>query len=189
MRDPEIRKALKSTLDPTLLIVDEMALFGGNNRIDLAVITDRLVGYEIKSEKDNTRRLKAQAKAYSEVFDEVTLVGAYKHVKHAEVSVPPWWGLIVASEAAGEVVFETIRGPRPNPAIRFDSLAHILWRDEIMAVLEERERAKGVRGKSRTKIIARLSEVLTLDELRQLVCRCLRIRQLGRWKKLNKGRT
>lgn len=189
MRDPEIRKALRSTLDPSALIVDEMALFGGNNRIDLAVITDRLVGYEIKSEGDTTRRLKVQAQAYSEVFDEVTLVGAYKHVKHAEGSVPTWWGLIVASGAAGEVIFETIREPRPNPAVRFESLAHILWRDEIMATLEERERAKGVRGKSRAKIIARLAEVLTLEELRQLVCRCLRVRKLGRWKKLNKGRT
>jgi hypothetical protein len=46
--------------------VEEMEVCSGRARIDLAVIGERLIGFEIKGPQDSVARLRGQAKAYSQ---------------------------------------------------------------------------------------------------------------------------
>ena len=77
-REPEIRAGLKGwiaeTLGPHSAIIDELAIKHGKYRVDLCAITDRLHGYEIKSDQDTLKRLPAQSKHFSLVFHRMTLV-------------------------------------------------------------------------------------------------------------------
>ena len=103
MRDRDVRAAVRQDLDARhggdteTRIVEEMGIWSGTVRIDIAVINGELWGYELKSERDTLERLPAQAKLYSRVFDRVTLVVGTRHVGAAEDAVPPWWGLTIAS--------------------------------------------------------------------------------------------
>src|SRR5262245_6458552 len=100
MRDSDVRAATKRMLaslhagDPFTRIVEEMGVWSGSVRIDVAVINGELHGYELKSERDTLERLPAQAGLYSQVFDRVTLVTADRHLKIAKKTIPRWWGVI-----------------------------------------------------------------------------------------------
>ena len=64
MNDKEIRKILVSYLQAQgneMRIYQEKSI--GNSICDLMTVTDRLTGYEIKSDGDNYQRLDAQIKA------------------------------------------------------------------------------------------------------------------------------
>ncbi len=53
-------------------VVQEMGVWNGTVRIDIAVINGELGGFELKSDSDNLLRLPAQAELYSRVFDRMT---------------------------------------------------------------------------------------------------------------------
>ena len=80
MRELDIRRALRKHLgfvfeeDPTALILEELGICRGTVRVDMAVVTGMLKGFEIKSDQDTLKRLPAQASAYNKVFDTLTIV-------------------------------------------------------------------------------------------------------------------
>ncbi len=88
----EIKKVLGE--HPNSRVVDELELLRGVVRVDVAVISDTLHGYEIKSASDNLIRLPNQQEHYRKVFEKMTLVADEKHVEHAVKIVPDCWGLI-----------------------------------------------------------------------------------------------
>jgi hypothetical protein len=149
-----------------------MGLCQGSARIDLAAIGDGLEGYEIKSARDDLRRLPTQALIYGQVFDRLTLVAPERHLIAASTQVPDWWGLSVINADARRI--ESLRDPSPNPGRDALSTARLLWRDEVAAALEKRL------GKSprapRPVLWRQLADIAPPDELRALVCRCLRDR-------------
>ena len=153
-------------------LVPEMGLCQGRARIDLAAIGVGLDGYEIKSGRDDLRRLPAQAVVYGQVFDRVTLVAPERHLLAASRQVPDWWGLSVVNADARRI--EPLRQPSENPACDALSTARLLWRDEVAAALEERL-GKSPRA-ARPVLWRQLAEIASPDELRALVCRCLRDR-------------
>ena len=67
MRDIDVRQAVKSYLkalhedDPATRIVEEMGIWAGSVRIDIAVINGELSGFELKSDSDTLQRLPLQA--------------------------------------------------------------------------------------------------------------------------------
>ena len=60
--------------DSTAVVVDEMGLSAHAARIDIGVINGKMVGYEIKSDRDNLDRLPRQLAIYNQIFDLVTIV-------------------------------------------------------------------------------------------------------------------
>ncbi|WP_051379612.1 sce7726 family protein [Bradyrhizobium murdochi] len=183
MRDFDVRKALRRDLDEQhrddarTRIVEEMGIWAGSVRVDIAVINGELSGYEIKSARDTLARLPAQQTLYSQVFDRVTLVVAEHHAEKAAKLVPSWWGTLVATSPREHEVF--LRQTRPafeNPAVDPLQVARLLWRQEALAMLERRDLAKGYRSAPVDKLCRRLAAELPLDVIRLEVREALKAR-------------
>lgn len=183
MRDIDLRRALMDRLhqmhagDGNTRIVQEMGIWSGSVRVDIAVINGELHGFELKSPRDTLERLPRQAALYSEVFDRVTLVVAERYAKKAAASIPDWWGISLVSEQAVSVVITEQRPSVLNPNLQPIQLARLLWKAEALAILEVRGKARGVRSKSSETIATRLVETLSLDELRFEVRQSLKARE------------
>ncbi|WP_191060018.1 sce7726 family protein [Geminicoccus harenae] len=171
MRDSDVRKALRQRLvadhagDSDTLIVEEMGVWSGSVRIDLAVINGELCGFELKSDRDTLARLPLQAELYSRVFDRLVLVVGERHAAKAVAHVPAWWGVILAAMEGDSVTLTHSRPPQPNPAPDPYLVAQLLWREEALAVLTFRGLAKGWRGKRIKLIHQRLAAELPFVEL------------------------
>lgn len=183
MRDADVRRAVLGGLaihhadDANTRVVEEMGIWSGSVRIDVAVINGELSGYELKSDRDTLERLPAQAELYSKVFDKLYLVVGSKHEGKARRIIPRWWGVIVASMGSDGVKLRTAREPKTNPGLEPLSVAQLLWRDEALGVLEEYGQAKGFRSKSVAEIHRRLAGVVPLDDLSREVRAVLKRRQ------------
>src|SRR5690242_16512429 len=119
MRDADVRQAVLADLaleyqgDASTRIVQEMGIWSGSVRIDVAVINGKLHGYELKSARDTLERLDAQAELYNQVFDHVTLVTAERHYYMAIKKIPRWWGISIAvPQKDGTVKIRQSRPPK-----------------------------------------------------------------------------
>jgi len=169
MRDSDVRQAVKDWLGtkygPETRIVEEMGIWSGSVRVDLAVINGELQGFELKSERDNLSRLKNQADLYSEVFDRVTLVTAKLHLDKAVSQIPLWWGIASATMTPLGAKLRPVRKAQRNPGIKPIQLARLLWRAEALAILERHGLSKGFKSRTAEAIAGRLVEVLPLNDL------------------------
>ncbi|WP_186119553.1 sce7726 family protein [Burkholderia gladioli] len=183
-RDRDVRAAvLKKVLadhvsDPRVLVMQELGLEHGTCRVDIAVINGSIHGYELKSDSDTLVRLPQQVATYSRALDKATLVVSEKHAKEAAQLLPGWWGIKVSyAGPRGAVHIDTLRSAAINPEISLYHVAHLLWRDEAIKILE----ALGVEKKelrgSRTKLYALLTELLPSSLLREHVREALRSRK------------
>jgi hypothetical protein len=183
LRDLDIRRELLSRLREehaadlkNTLIIDELGICQGERRVDVAVINGSLAGFEIKSERDTLGRLGRQRDAYELVFDEVTLVVSACHLKAARNVVPKWWGLLVATGRRGDVTLRLQRRPRRNKHTSDYAVAQLLWRDEVLALLEKHSLAAGLRSKPRNRLWQALVDAMDPLELRTEVRDQLRAR-------------
>ena|GEM_PF-388032 len=158
------------------LIVDEFVV-GTEGRIDLALVGDALIGYELKSDLDTLRRLPQQMSSYSKVFDFCTLVVTDRHLGGARRALDPRWGLAVVRREAGKLTYKQIRKARPLRRTDAVALAGLLWRDEALHALDLLGAAAGLRSKPRDVLWERLAQVASQDELRAIVVRALTARQ------------
>jgi len=183
MNDLQLRCALKIKLlaryakDPNTRIVDELGLRHGAARVDIAVVNGIIHGYELKSDKDNLKRLPHQIQIYSSVLDKVTLVVGVRHAVEAMELVPEWWGIKIARVSArGAFEFESYRTARVNPSLDTLSICKLLWREEALTLLDELGEAEGVRHKPRAIVYSRLAQVAALAHLQERVRRQLKSR-------------
>src|SRR5258708_31341172 len=134
MRDSDVRAEVRRMLaheyakDPEARIVEEMGIWSGSVRIDLAVINGELNGYELKSDRDTLERLPLQAELYSRVFDYLVLVVGKSHIKKASASIPNWCGVTVAVEKHGAISLERERMPKRNPSPAPYPDTQLLWK-------------------------------------------------------------
>lgn len=184
MRDKDVRRALHGKVladhrdDPSTLVLDELGLWYGHARVDVAVVNGCIHGFEIKSERDTLERLPDQARIYSRVLDRVTLVVGASHADKARGIVPDWWGLKVATAGRrGAVHFHEDRGPGDNPQQDPVALAMMLWCEELTAALTLAGAARGFVGKKRRVQAERLAAVLAPEALRKVVCDALKARR------------
>ena len=127
-------------------------------------------GYEIKSDKDTLNRLPEQMAEYNNVFDKITLIVGKSHLHEAIKIIPDWWGITIAKvNSESETVFYPIREAVENPKQDFRSIARLLWREEALQILEEKNNAKGIRSKQREAIYCRLENTLDLETLKDYV--------------------
>lgn len=198
MRDSDVRRAVKVWLgaeyahDPDSYIVEEMGVWSGTVRIDVAIINGSLSGYELKSNSDTLERLPHQRDIYGHVFDYLHLVVGKRHAEEAEKLLPDWWGIQIAVAAAklhdaGHPVEllphrPASLNPSPNPYL----IAEMLSKEEALGVLETIGSAKGWRSKPIRLIHERLAAALSLSDLKDRVRailktrpRCLKVNQFG----------
>lgn len=171
MRDSDVRKATLKMLadchadDAKTRIVEEMGIWSGSVRIDIAVINGELSGFELKSERDTLARLQDQAELYSQVFDRMTLVAADRHCDKAISKIPDWWGVTAARFEGDAVRLRSLKKAKRNPSVQPMQVARLLWRQEALDVLERRGLSRGYKSRTADIIAARLVEILTIDEL------------------------
>jgi hypothetical protein len=185
--DGDIRAALRSMLllkhaheaDPTI-VIDELGLCRGQVRVDVAVVNGLMHGYEIKSDRDSLRRLGVQVEVYGKVLDRATLVIGDRHTAEAANIVPPWWGVLHVCQAPHGLRFKNIRQARMNPRRDPHALVELLWLDDAIALLEERNAARGVRGKPRCVVWDRVCENFDIEEIAEAVRERLKARVTAR---------
>lgn len=175
MREAEIKAALTtqlaaSTPSMTPMFLEEVELNGGEVRADLVHVID-MHCYEIKSETDSLKRLVGQGSRYGRAFDHVTLVTAERHLKQALPMLPPWWGILVVPADGGKN-FKQYRKAKPNKTHTAEVLVTLLKRDEALAILEELGITRGYKSKSLYIIQAKITELLSLEELKISVRSC-----------------
>lgn len=176
MRDSDVRRAVRGWLalehahemDRTR-IVEEMGVWSGSVRIDIAVINGHLSGYELKSDRDTLERLPHQIGLYGHVFDFLHLVVGKRHMEKACRIVPEWWGVKIAVDREGVVELHQYRGSLPNPNLDPYLIAELLNKAEAVKVLDSFGLANGWRSKKIQLIHERLANELPLDELRKQV--------------------
>lgn len=183
MKDIDVRRALyRKVLDEhrgqvDTVVLDELGLCQGAARIDVAVVNGRIHGFEIKSKCDTLGRLPQQAEIYSATLDQVTLVLHESHLSEALPLIPDWWGLKVAvGGSRGAVHFHQHRAARLNPGPDPVAIAGLLWADEAVAILARHGCDRGVRGKPRKELYARLASSLKIGALRDEVRAALKQR-------------
>jgi hypothetical protein len=159
LRDPHIREPLHHWLRVVHAdcadteILHELKMPRPSARIDVAVINGELCGFEIKSDVDSLVRLPRQRRAFSAVFDRVSVVTTLRHLESVNMAVPDWWGLIVARQCGGTALFSIEREANRNPNPSTEALLHMLSRNEIIKVLEADGLAHGLRSKRRATLI------------------------------------
>ena len=183
MRDRDVRRVVLERLasehagDQHTRVVEEMEVWSGTVRVDIAVINGELGGYELKSDRDTLERLPLQADIYSRVFDRVTLVVGTKHAAKARKIIPKWWGVIIATYTAGEVKLTDYRSAKPNPRREALVLVDFLNKNEALQILEQFGLAKGWRSRRATEIAARLAAELPAQTLADAVRSALKARE------------
>ena len=166
-----IRSALRSRLllehadEVNTFVIEELGLCRGQVRVDLAVVNGLLHGYEIKSDRDNLRRLDVQVELYSKVLDQATLVVGDRYLAKALNVVPSWWGVLYAHATDKGLQFKTVRRAGENPQKDARSLVELLWLDDAIALLEEHNAARGIRSKPRRIVWDRICDHLGIDEI------------------------
>jgi hypothetical protein len=184
LRDADLRTAALRRLlaharqaDDTL-VLEELGLTHGASRVDIAVIDGHIRGVEIKAEADSLDRLPRQVEAYGQIVDRATLIASDRHLPAALGLLPPWWGVIGARRAAnGAVVFRRLRGERVNRQTDAISLARLMWRDEVHAVLSEMGCDPHLLRAPRSVLYAELTQRMSKARLAALVRATLKSRK------------
>ncbi len=184
MRDLEVREALINRLFTAEcgaeggLLLRELGLCRGRVRADVAVVNGCLKGFEIKSELDTLVRLKDQAEIYSRIFDTATLVLAAKHLDAAESMVPFWWGIEIAElDLDLTVRFHRFRKEQPNPSVDPHAIVQLLWRDELLSIINKPSALKCLSREPKKVICEHLAKTLPLSELKAAVRIALKSRK------------
>lgn len=179
--DGAVRQLLKQHLRSTPLgaatvVLDELGLWQGDVRVDVAAVNGELSGFEIKSPADTLARWPGQRRIYSKVLDRAWLVAPAKTLEAA--NAPRWWGLMRIVETDDRLGLRVVRDAQINPSPDPYAIACLLWRDEAIDALAAFGLDRGVRTKRRTLIWQRLADQLPLDDLRRAVRAALKVRPL-----------
>lgn len=172
MLDREIRDYLNRTYllryrnDVDSHVREEMVLSAQAARIDIGVINGQLVGYEIKSDRDNLDRLPGQMQAYSQIFDLLTVICGPKHQQKLDTWLEvhfPFCGLLVT--APGKELLH-VRPTQQNHSRNGHAIASLLWHEEAKQLLIDLGFGKGLSKKRRWELWEKLALVVPdVDEL------------------------
>lgn len=105
----------------------------GTNKADLVILNGTSTVYEIKSERDNLRRLETQISAYRKVFASVNVITGINHIASLEKILPVDVGILLLNHRSKihEVRKSTQMPERTDPVSILDSVK----RNEAFAIL------------------------------------------------------
>jgi hypothetical protein len=165
-------------LCPDTRVIEELGLSHGAARVDIAVINGHIRGIEIKAEADTLNRLPRQIVAYGRVVDLATLVVAECHLAAASALLPAWWGILVACKTHnGTVTFHRVRREKINRDLDPITLARLLWRPEVAALLRQLGADEKRLRAPRAILYEELVATLPIAQLRRAVRETLKIRE------------
>lgn len=121
-------------------VLFEKGIVIGSTIADCLIFSDEgIIGVEIKTEHDTTRRLNKQLRNYSLVCDKVFVLCHDKHVDHVEEILKKYnhhhVGIIAYTEFKGEPVLGTYKQAIKSPFKKVEMAYQMLWRDEIANLL------------------------------------------------------
>ena len=112
-----------------------------------------------------------QVESYNEVFDTVTIVVGEKHLSKINKIIPEWWGIYYVSEDNGKLQLIEKRTPKINTNVKILELCKMLWKPELMELLEQNGIRKGIKSKNRftlCKIVAdKIQEQIVKEFVRE----------------------
>ena len=171
-KEQSIRRAFRSrhlrhyAVRDDVLVIDELGLAHARSRIDLAVFNGHLHGYEIKSAGDTLDRLDRQLKVYCEALQKLTLIVANRHLDAAMDMIPKWCGVIELVEGPrGGMSFNSHRRAHVNEEINPFMMAHLLWREEVQALLKQRGASAAEVRAPRKDLYKLLVDAVPTDQL------------------------
>jgi hypothetical protein len=156
---------------PGSIVIRELGLSSHRARVDLAHVSHRLSGFEIKGSRDDLHRLVHQVPAFSATFEQMTAVVASRHAAEAERMIPGWWGLTLVERTG----LRDVRPAVDNPCVDRRALAALLWRDEAAALME-RHVGRPVRG-TRGSLIDQIARQLPPEAIGAGVRDAIRLRK------------
>jgi hypothetical protein len=175
MKDLQIREELNRNYlspfrtDSNTRIIEELGLNQGSVRIDVAVINGSLVGFEIKSEQDDLKRLPAQMEMYNKIFDYIYIVANEKHLPAIKEKVPDFWGIVRVEKFETGFKLDTVRQPIRNQNSDPYFLAQLLWKDEVLDILERTGFAAGMKSKNRHQLWTKFSGSFSKEKVNEYV--------------------
>lgn len=120
----------------------------------------------IKSAKDNLDRLALQIDIYRQTLQKLTLIAAPKHIEGIVARAPEWCSVISAEQGRrGGISFQVFRKAATNPEIDPVMMAHLLWRDEVIKLLDRAGYAPKDLRRPRKQLYEMLCEAMTLPEI------------------------
>lgn len=174
--DSEIRSAFhaQKLIDyhkcPDAMVIDELGVAHGKNRIDIAVVNGCIHGYEIKSSKDNLLRISSQLDSYVKCFEKLSVITAENHLDALMKKTPEWCGIILAEkEQQGNIKFTTLRESKTNPDVDIVAMAHFLWKKETIEMLKSLGADKDMLKGTRINLYKNLSRMITIPELSEKI--------------------
>ena len=171
MNDHEIREAICDYMEnihnDKFRIIDELVI--GKARADIVIVTDRLTGYEIKSDADSYQRLPGQIKEYDKYFQQNYLVVGENHKKTASEHIPPYWGIMCIAKSANDVRVEIIQEAGQSPQYSRKKQLGLLWRKELNHILKANSLLKCA-GKNKAYVQKYLLARVPQSVLQKQVC-------------------
>ena len=141
MTDFQIRQAFHDVIlkdehqCTNTFVVDELGLMNGKSRADIAVLNGKMIGYEIKSDRDSLTRLPSQVLAYNRIFDKAFIIVDEKHLNKAFQIIPDWWGIYVIRQLNSQSFqFEYFREGECNKGQDSYSIVQLLWKEEAFEI-------------------------------------------------------
>lgn len=161
IRDIDIRPSLCERIAsevhgrPAVLVPEVTVRWTIPVRLDVLLVSDRLAGYEIKSDVDSLARFSRQVEAYGMVLERATLIVGQRLFEPALAMLPSWWGVTTVKWSRGKLTYRRARKGLLNKEI--DALAVAAWlqRSELLVALKALDAGSGASG-------------LDVDHLRQL---------------------
>lgn len=155
MNDKEIRNILVGYLSATnknYRIFQEKNI--GSSICDVMLVTDKLCGFEIKSDSDNFIRLKKQTQAYNEFFDENTLVVGKTHLNEALAKTHEDWGIWCVELTQVKIICSAKKNKQRN----IEKQLSVLWKIELQNLLLKNS-LPAMQSKPKEDIIKKLSAI------------------------------
>jgi hypothetical protein len=186
MNDIDIRRELKKTYlsryieDNNSKIIEELGLCQGSNKIDIAIINNSLIGWEIKSEQDTLNRLPSQVDMYNRIFDYLYIITNEKHLKKINKIIPDFWGVIGVHQNGSDIKTIIIRKASKNLLVESRYLVQLLWKNEAIEILEKNGLINGLRSKPKTILWGKISDSLSLRQINEYVREYLKKREKWR---------
>lgn len=195
---------------PGCRVVHELNVSGGSRRLDLAAVTaDRIVGVEIKSEKDTLKRLADQVRTFRRYVDLVLVVVHPTHwdatphdngTPRLRLALPEDQEDTLSRAQVQTICWAPDGDPFPFPdagyhvawkawdTARFWRFMHhpepgrllnLLWRDELVQLAGGLRVSHAARANTST-LIAEIRWHASLKEIKHGVCSALRRRRFAR---------
>ena len=177
----ELRDALKShlysSLDEYSILIEELGIENGSARIDMAVVSQQMCGYEIKSDFDTANRLYNQIHTYNRVFEHIYIVTGGLSGITIEELLPTWWGIIRGvRDKDGVIQLNILRTPTQNLNRDPYSLLTLLKRDELNSLALRSGLDVKIIKTNKNNIIETIATLLPLESINKEVTRYLKSR-------------